>query len=161
MAIYVFGYGALIHLKQVKELEEKERKSYPVMVTGLKRSLNVNGARHLVYGVKDVKTARCNGILFKVSPTELAKLIERERLYTMKTLAKTRIDFAYNERVQFKPGDRIICFYPQTKYVLNQTQLLGKETDASAYVRSCKAGARSLGVNFLRDFLETTKSNMT
>ena len=56
MAIYVFGYGALIHLKHIKELGKKERKSCPVMVTGLKRSLNVSGDRHLVYGVKDVKT---------------------------------------------------------------------------------------------------------
>ena len=156
MAIYVFGYGALIHLKHIKELGKKERKSCPVMVTGLKRSLNVSGDRHLVYGVKDVKTASCNGLLFKVSPEELVNLVEREKLYTMKPLAKNRIEFAYNKTMEFKPDDQIICFYPQAKYVLTKKQLLAKPAETSAYVRRCKAGAGSLGADFLRDFIETT-----
>ena len=126
------------------------------MVTGLKRSLNVSGDRHLVYGVKDVKTASCNGLLFKVSPEELVNLVEREKLYTMKPLAKNRIEFAYNKTMAFKPDDQIICFYPQAKYVLTKKQLLAKPSETSAYVRRCKAGAGSLGSDFLRDFIETT-----
>jgi hypothetical protein len=160
MSLYVFGYGALIHLHKIKEIDNKKKKICPVMVKGLKRSLNVGGVKHLVFGVKDVKTAVCNGILFKVNADELAKLQERERLYTIKSIAKERIDFAYGKCVSLKPTDQIICFYPQI--ILTKKQLIdSKLTPASAYIRNCKAGARAIGEMFFQDFLETTKSNMT
>ena len=151
MSIYVFGYGALLNLKTIKEIE-RSKKICPVIVHGLKRSLNVNGAKQLVLGVKDVKTAVCNGILFKVSPAELAKLQEREKLYTMKTLAKSRIYFAYGKCVSFTSADQIICFYPQASYVLTKKELPTKDKE-SAYIRSCKAGARIIGDVFYQDFL--------
>ena len=156
MSLYVFGYGALIHLHKIKEIERPEKKKIcPVMVKGLKRSLNVGGANHLVFGVKNVKTAVCNGILFKVNAAELAKLQEREKLYTMKTLAKERIDFAYGKCVSLKPIDQIICFYPQV--VLTKKQVLDKPV-SSAYISNCKAGARAIGEMFFQDFLDTTTS---
>jgi len=155
MATYVFGYGALLNLKTIKEIERPETKKIcPVMVKGLKRSLNVNG-KQLVLGVKDVKTAVCNGILFKVNENELAKLEQREKLYTMKTLAKARIVFAYKKCIQFSPADQIICFYPQAKYVLKKSELLGK-TAAPTYLSQCKTGAAAISANFFNDFLVTT-----
>jgi hypothetical protein len=155
MAIYVFGYGALLNLKTIKEIERPETKKIcPVIVKGLKRSLNVNG-KHLVLGVKDVKTAVCNGILFKVNQNELIKLQKREKLYTMKTLAKAQIDFAYKKCIQFKPDDRIMCFYPQANYVLKKSEVLDK-TAAPTYLSQCKAGAAAISAEFLNDFLSTT-----
>jgi hypothetical protein len=155
MSVYVFGYGALLHLKNIKEIERSENKKIcPVIVQGLKRSLNVNG-KHLVLGVKDVKTAVCNGILFKVNENELAKLQQREKLYTMKTLAKARIEFAYKKCIQFSPTDQIICFYPQAKYVLKKSELLGKAATPT-YLSQCKAGAAAISADFFNDFLVTT-----
>lgn len=151
MSIYVFGYGALLNLKPIKEIE-RSKKICPVMVTGLKRSLNVKGEKHLVFGVKNVKTSKCNGILFKVNETELAKLQQREKLYTMKPLAKERIVFAYGKCLSLKPADQIICFYPQASYVLTKKELLDEERPISAYVRNCKAGARAIGDTFFQDF---------
>jgi hypothetical protein len=154
MSIYVFGYGALLNLKTIKELD-KPKKFCPVIVQGLKRSLNVNGAKQLVLGVKDVKTAVCNGILLKVSTNELAKLQEREKLYTMKTLEKTRVDFAYGKCVALTSADQIICFYPQARYVLTKKEVPIKYK-ASAYMRKCLAGANAIGDDFFQDFLKTT-----
>lgn len=153
MSIYVFVYGALVNLKTIKEIEGP-KKICPVMVKGLKRSLNVNGKKHLVFGVKNVKTSNCNGILFKVNETELARLQQREKLYTIKTLAKERIIFAYGKCLSLKPADQIICFYPQVSYVLTKKQLLYVPTTASesTYVRNCKAGARAIGDTFFQDF---------
>ena len=127
------------------------------MVNGLKRSLNVHGKNHLVFGVKDVKTSHCNGILFKVSPQELASLEEREKLYTMKTLDKTRIEFPYKKTLQFKPADTIVCFYPQAKYVLTKKELTTKQPSKTQnYLRICETGAAAISADFYNDFLQTT-----
>ena len=156
MATYVFGYGSLINMQENKELT-LPKKSWPVMVNGLKRSLNVHGKNHLVFGVKDVKTSHCNGILFKVSPQELASLEEREKLYTMKTLDKTRIEFPYKKTLQFKPADTIVCFYPQAKYVLTKKELTTKQPSKTQnYLRICETGAAAISADFYNDFLQTT-----
>lgn len=154
MSIYVFGYGALLNLKTIKEIE-RLKKICPVMVKGLKRSLNVTGEKHLVFGVKDVKTSSCNGILFKVNETELAKLQQREKLYTMKTLAKERIDFAYGKCLSLNPNDQIICFYPQAKYILTKKELV-TSLQSQHYLRKCQTGATAMGLDFYKDFMQTT-----
>jgi hypothetical protein len=158
MTIYVFGYGALLNLKTVKEFSQP-KKSWPVLINGLKRSLNVMGQRHLVFGVKEVKTAWCNGLLIKVNENELARLQEREKLYTMKTIDKKRVDFSYKKTLQFKPADQIVCFYPQAKYVLTKKELVTKiplHIQSQHYVDNCKTGAAAVSTEFYEDFLETT-----
>jgi hypothetical protein len=158
MAIYVFGYGSLINMQENKELT-LPRKSWPVVVNGLKRSLNVHGKNHLVFGVKDVKTSHCNGILFKVNAAELDRLQEREKLYTMKTLDKTRIDFPYKKKLKFKPADTIVCFYPQAKYVLTKKELAAKTSSQPLkmhnYLRVCHTGAAAISDDFCNDFMQT------
>ena len=153
MTIYVFGYGSLINMQENKELTQP-KKSWPVMINGLKRSLNVQGKNHLVFGVKDVKTSHCNGILFKVNPEELARLQEREKLYKMQTIDTKRVEFPYKKTLQFKPADQIVCFYPQAKYVLTKKELITKEP--SHYLRKCQTGAEEMGTIFYKDFLDTT-----
>jgi hypothetical protein len=156
MTIYVFGYGSLINMQENKELT-LPKKTWPVMVNGLKRSLNVHGKNHLVFGVKDVKSSHCNGILFKVNPEELARLQEREKLYTIKTLDKTRVEFPYKKIIQFKPADTIVCFYPQAKYVLTKKELVAKQPlKMQAYMRICQRGAAAISADFYNDFLTTT-----
>ena len=156
MTIYVFGYGSLIHMQENKELTQP-KKCWPVMINGLKRSLNVNGKNHLVFGVKDVKTAWCNGILFKVNENELARLQEREKLYSMKTIDKKRVEFLYNKTLRFKPADQIVCFYPQAKYVLTKKELMAKEPlNMQGYLSICQTGASAISTDFYNDFLETT-----
>ena len=156
MAIYVFGYGSLINMQENKELT-LPRKSWPVVVNGLKRSLNVHGKNHLVFGVKDVKTSHCNGILFKVNAAELASLQEREKLYRMKTLDKTRLEFPYKKKLQFKPADTVVCFYPQAKFVLTKKELAAKQPlKTQNYLQICETGAAALGPDFYNDFIATT-----
>ena len=154
MSLYVFGYGALLNTKEIKELNQP-KKGCPVSVEGLKRSLNVGGNKHRVFGVKDVPTAHCNGILIKVNATELASLKEREKLYTIKALAKDRIKFPYKKCIKFKPADQILCFYPEAKYILTKAKLAAKQMDA-AYVRGALTGAAAISAGFLQDFIDTT-----
>jgi hypothetical protein len=154
MTIYVFGYGSLINMKENKELTHT-KKSWPVIVNGLKRSLNVHGKNHLVFGVKDVKTSHCNGILFKVNENELAQLEERERLYRVKPIDKKRIEFPYKKTLHFKPADQVVCFYPLAKYVLTKKELTTK-TLPLQYLRICQRGAAAINEDFYNDFMETT-----
>jgi cation transport regulator ChaC len=156
MTIYVFGYGSLINMQENKELTQP-KKSWPVIINGLKRSLNVNGKNHLVYGVKDVKTSHCNGILFKVNAEELARLQEREKLYSMKTIEKKRVEFPYKKTLHFKPADQIVSFYPQAKYVLTKKELTTQQPLQSPhYLHLCQRGAEEMGTTFYKDFLEMT-----
>ena len=156
MSTYVFGYGSLINMQQNTELT-LPKKSCPVLVTGLKRSLNVSGphSKFRVFGVKKTNTHACNGILFKVSAQELATLIEREKLYTMKTLDKAQIRFIYKKNIAFKPADHIICFYPQAKYVLPKKVLHDKPI-SQEYLKICNEGATKISEEFLLDFLDAS-----
>ena len=130
------------------------------MINGLKRSLNVQGKNHLVFGVKDVKTSHCNGILFKVNAEELARLQEREKLYKMKTIDIKRVEFPYKKTLHFKPADTIVCFYPQTKYVLTKKELAAKTSSQPLkmqnYLRICETGAAAISADFYNDFMTTT-----
>ena len=165
MSVYVFGYGMLINLAKIYEIKIASRKKiYPVVVDGLKRSLNVLGGSELKYkvmGVKDVKTANCNGVLFKVTQKELMDLIAREQLYTPKTLDPTRISFAYNKAsLHFKPTDKIVCFYPQPKYVLPKKELAAYPVKPG-YLKNCLDGAAQFNVAFYEDFLASLKKDST
>ena len=156
MSTYVFGYGSLINMEKNTELNNSiHKKICPVTVKGLKRSLNVNGKNHRVFGVKDVKTAFCNGLLFKVTDKELDNLIEREKLYTIKPLSKSRILFNYKKCITFKPNDEVICFYPMKKYVLTKTKLDTKPINEN-YLQICIEGSSKINKQFLDDFVKTT-----
>ena len=156
MTIYVFAYGSLINMEETKELTQP-KKCWPVIINGLKRSLNVNGKNHLVFGVKDVKTARCNGILFKVNESELARLQEREKLYKMKMVDKKRVEFPYNKKIYFTPTDQIVCFYPQAKYILTKKELKTKQPlQSQNYMNICYTGAAAVSEEFYNDFMDTT-----
>ena len=169
MSVYVFGYGALINLAKTQEIKIACRKKmYPVIVNGLKRSLHVLGGsvtQYKVFGVKDVKTANCNGILFKVTQKELAALIAREQLYTPKTLDPARISFAYKHALlpkvlHFKPTDEIVCFYPQPKYVLPKKALAAYPIKPG-YLQNCLDGAAKFNMYFFEDFLSSLKNDST
>ena len=156
MSIYVFGYGSLINMEKNTELNNSiHKKICPVTVKGLKRSLNVNGENHRVFGVKDVKTALCNGLLFKVTDKELYNLIEREKLYTMKPLEKSRILFNYTKCVTFKPNDKLVCFYPMEGYILTRNNLNTKPINKN-YLQICIDGLYKINKQFLDDFVKTT-----
>ena len=155
MATYVFGYGSLINMNENgNELSHSDtRKVCPVTITGLKRSFNVgvNNGTYRVLGVKDVKTALCNGILIKVSLKELEHLEHRERLYTPKLLAHDRIIFNYNKTLNLKEEDRVICFYPRPKYILAKKIPLREN-----YLNICAEGAMKISRTFFDDFMATT-----
>lgn len=156
MSTYVFGYGSLINMEKNTELNNSiHKKICPVTVKGLKRSLNVNGKNHRVFGVKDVKTSLCNGILFKVTNNELGNLIKREKLYNIKSLAKSRILFNYTKCVTFKPNDKVVCFYPIAKHILTKNKLDTKLINTN-YLQICIEGASRIKNIFLDDFVKMT-----
>lgn len=159
MSIYVFGYGSLINMKENKELIfKKGRIICPVMVNGLNRAFNVSSSKYKVLGVKDTKNAnkQCNGILIKIDyAEELAKLLHREANYTSKELNLARISFPYKKKLILQPGDKVLCFYPKTKFTL--TQKASKQLNIRPnYLNICLDGSANFGKDFLQDFLHTT-----
>ena len=160
MSTYIFGYGALINIKNIKEIKyNKNRTICPVSVTGLKRTFNVisQNGQYKVLGVKDTpnKKQHCNGVLIKINTAEeLAHLITREKKYEPKWLNPKRILFNYDKKIKLNPADHIIYFYPTPPNTL--TQKAAKELDIRPnYLNNCLAGARDFGDVFLRDFIQT------
>jgi hypothetical protein len=154
MTVYLFCYGELMNLKTVKEINQP-KKSWPVMINGLKRSLNVTGKNHIVFGIKEEKGERCNGLLIKVSQDELSRLKNRERLYTLKTLDKERVEFPYKKTIQFNQADAIVYFHPKADYVLNKNDI-APSLQTQHYLRLCQKSAAEIGRDFYNDFMQTT-----
>ena len=140
--MWVFGYGSLINYNGIQ---------YPVMISGLKRSWHVRGAKQkqTYLGVED-SHYNCNGVLIKVSPQELDQLIKREEYYTMKLLTHDRIIFKYTKFIINKT-DLIYCFYsnsfnkPTLEYPINRK-----------YLNICIDGCYKYGDVFFKDFFYTT-----
>jgi hypothetical protein len=155
--VYLFCYGELINLKTVKEINQP-KESWPVMINGLKRSLNINGKNHIVFGIDDVKGEWCNGVLIKVSPHELSRLKKREKLYTLKTLDKEKVTFPYKKTLQFNTTDTIVYFSPKAKYVLTKNEMANNSQSFKAqhYLHLCQTGAAEIGTDFYNDFIRTT-----
>jgi hypothetical protein len=159
--MYIFAYGALLNTKT----GTKPKKAWPVLVHGLKRSLNVMGAKNKVFGVKEVSHSKCNGILFKVNSDELAKLQTREKLYTLEPLKQERIAFIYEEPQpqhqhqhhppKLNPSDQIFYFRPQAPYVLTKKEAATQPVSAK-YINTCLDGAAKVSETFLQDFLTMT-----
>ena len=160
MSIYVFGYGSLINMRDNKLLFLKnKRKICPIMVSGLKRSFNVSstGGKYKVLGVKEStdKNKQCNGILIEITDSEeLAKLIKREKNYTPRQLTPERLSFPYKKYLSLNNTDQVICFYPQTKYILKKKEAAEIKIRPK-YLQICLEGARDFGEDFLNDFTET------
>lgn len=159
MSIYIFGYGSLINMKENKELKFiKRRIICPVMVNGLKRAFNVSSSNYKVLGVKDTKDIqkKCNGILIKIdNAEEFAKILQREANYTPKELDLSRISFPYKKKITLHSDDKVLCFYPKSKFTL--TQKNSKELDIRPeYLNICLTGASNFGKEFLQDFISTT-----
>jgi len=138
---------------------KNKRKICPIMVSGLKRSFNVSSTagKYKVLGVKEStdKNKQCNGILIEITDSEeLAKLIKREKNYTPRQLAPERISFPYKKHLSLTTTDQIICFYPQTKYILKKKEAAEIKIRPK-YLQICLTGARDFGEDFLHDFTET------
>ena len=146
---YIFAYGALLDLY-------KNKWCWPVLVHGLKRTLNVQGQKHLVFGVKKSSTSKCNGILIKVPEKELDQLVLREKLYTLKPLPKENLSFPYTlTPLKFDSDDEVFYFAPQPKYVLTK-KAAEEKPRPTAYLNRCLRGAAAQGPAFLQDFIQTT-----
>jgi len=149
MPIYIFAYGALLDLY-------KNKRSWPVVVNGFKRTLNVQGQKHLVFGLKKSSTSMCNGLLLKVDKKELDQLVLREKLYTLKPLPKENLTFPYTPKpLKFEPTDEVFYFAPEAKYVLTKKAAEAKPRP-TAYLNRCLRGAAAQGPAFLQDFLDST-----
>jgi hypothetical protein len=157
MSIFIFGYGALINPREIKQIYPN-KKIYPAKVEGLKRVFNVEtkDGRYKMLGVKKSHRHWCNGVLFTVNENELAKLIQREKHYTPELLNKDQI--IYKQSLpDFQPQDQIIYFLSKPPYRLTQ-----KQADAlpikPGYLNKCLSGAAAISEPFLQDFVETTEN---
>ena len=141
MSIWVFGYGSLINYNaQIK---------YPVIVNGLKRSWHVRGysQKQTYLGVEDNKDYHCNGVLIKVTPTELEDLVKREEYYIKKIITKDRIN------IDMSDNDIIYCFYSTN---FNFYKPTSEYPIYKKYIRECIRGCMKYGPEFFKYFCYTT-----
>jgi len=155
MTVYVFAYGSLLNKEQLKKEFNKNKKVLPVIISGFTRYFNVSssGGKYKVLGIKNKKGAQCNGILFTLSEEELEKLIKREKNYSIKTIENKRVSFHYGKTIVLNENDQVLCFYPKPNYILTK-----KEADKIPirpyYLTTCLEGAKSMGEDFLHDFVQ-------
>jgi hypothetical protein len=148
MSTYIFAYGVLLDVY-------KNKWCWPVLVHGFKRTLNVQGQKHLVFGLKKSSTSMCNGLLLKVDKKELDQLVLREKLYTLKPLPKENLSFPYTPKtLHFHAHDEVFYFAPEAKYVLTKKAAEAKPRP-TAYLNRCLRGAAAHGPAFLEDFTES------
>jgi len=76
---FIFGYGSLIY-KDSRDKSGESGDSIPVKVNGIRRGWNIaiSQARAVALGATQETTARCNGVIFSVAGSEIAKFDERE-----------------------------------------------------------------------------------
>jgi hypothetical protein len=63
MTIYLFGYGSIINIKNIKEINRKIE-YYPVTINNMMRGLITCGNNNLYLGAIDYFMKECNGIIF-------------------------------------------------------------------------------------------------
>lgn len=155
MANYIFGYGSLINMAlNATELKNTaQRQFWPVLVTDLQRSFNMQGTNYTALNVKNVKGSKCNGIIFKVNNKELELLKIREAQYTLKPIAKSRLNFIYGGQTPLLPADTVFCFYAHAAAprINKATCFLNKN-----YVKICLDGCAKISAVFLADFVLMT-----
>ena len=149
--IYIFGYGSLINIKTIAELDKtQKRTTCPVNISNLQRSWCVHGKSQTYLGIKDTCKFSCNGLLLSVSPTELYDLCNREEFYTLKEIDKSRIKFVYGKTINLD-NDKIYSFYSITTNEPDETHpILNK------YLYKCLIVCMQISKHFYNVFLQTT-----
>ncbi len=149
--MYIFGYGSLIN-KSTRENQSVQ--DIPVRVRGYRRDWNARISDHktTALGLEVDATSFCNGVLVETSPDLLDELDKREQNVGYK---REKINYEMVELLvpasllgteiyTYIPKDPVI---PTSEYPILRT-----------YIDTVLFGCLEHGEDFLREFIQTTKS---
>jgi len=151
---FVFGFGSLISRASRFVTVRRHSPATPVLVRGLARSWN---ARVPVYGmtavgvVRDAR-AQCNGVVFPVTPFELARLDRREISATRGRYRRVLLHPRHFDIRPRPPRDARVWVY-----VARRAERPDDECPiAQTYLDIVVSGCLAIGDRFARDFAATT-----
>lgn len=156
MTIYIFGYGSIINLKYIKQIDiKKKRNIYPVMLRNHLRHWIYTSSKNIYLGLYNQKSKNVNGILVEVTETELDLLDQREKYYIRKEIDKDDIDESY-QSVLIESDDIIYAYYSDpsktVKWVFDFESKQMKD-----YLYNVLSGCIKINRKFFEDFLLSTK----
>jgi hypothetical protein len=156
MTIYIFGYGSIINLKYVKQIDKKiKRNVLPIMLRNHLRHWMYTPSGKTYVGLYKAELTKVNGILVEVTETELELLDRREKYYIRKEINKNDIIDKYGS-VQINPSDIIYTYYSDPSKSIKSVFDF-KSEQMKTYLFNILSGCIKISPKFFEDFLFTTK----
>lgn len=156
MAIYIFGYGSIINLKYVKQIDQKiKRNVFPILLNNHLRHWMYTSSKKTYVGLYKELNKKTNGILVEVTEKELHLLDKREKYYIRKEINKDDIIKKYGS-VELNQYDIIYTYYSDPsksiKSIFDFNSIQMKD-----YLFNILSGCIKINTTFFEDFLFNTK----
>jgi len=156
MTIYIFGYGSIINLKYVTQIDIKRKRNvFPVMLDNHLRHWIYTQSKKIYVGLYKEISKKVNGILVEVDEVELDLLDKREKYYIRKEINKNDIIEKY-DKVHINSSDIVYTYYSDPsksiKWVFDF-----KSEQMKTYLFNILSGCVKISPKFFEDFLFTTK----
>jgi hypothetical protein len=149
--MYIFGYGSLIN-KHTRE--NQSAKDVPARVRGYRRDWNARISDHktTALGLEIAAESFCNGVLLETSPGLLDELDRREQAvgYTREKIEYEKIELLVPANLS---GTEIYTYIP-----INPLIPTPEYPILRTYIDTVLFGCLEHGEDFLKDFIQTTKS---
>lgn len=159
MTIYVFGYGSIINLKYVSQLDKnKKRNIFPIKLNNHLRHWIYTSSKNIYLGLYYDSSYKTNGILTEVDPNELNLLDKREKYYIRKEIDKNDIIQSYGN-IQLNENDIIYAYYSNPSKSIKWVFDFNSPTEKT-YLYKVLSGCIKINSKFFEDFLFTTKGWM-
>lgn len=155
MTIYIFGYGSIINLKYVKQIDIKRKRNiFPIMLRNHLRHWMYTPSKKTYLGLY-MGQSKVNGILVEVTESELHLLDQREKYYIRKEINKNDIIEKYGS-VEINPSDIIYTYYSDPSKSIKSVFDF-KSEQMKTYLFNVLSGCVKISPKFFEDFLFTTK----
>ena len=156
MTIYIFGYGSIINLKYIRQIDiKKKRNIFPIMLDNHLRHWIYTTSKNIYLGLYKQQSMNVNGILVEVDELELKLLDKRERYYIRKEINKNDIIKSYGP-IKINSDDVIYAYYSDPskseKWIFDF-----KSEQMKDYLYNVLSGCIKINRKFFEDFLFTTK----
>ena len=156
MTIYIFGYGSIINLKYIRQIDIKRKRNvFPIMLVNHLRHWIYTSSKNIYLGLYESPSTKVNGILVEVDEVELNLLDRRERYYIRKEINKDDIIQSYDP-IKINSSDIIYAYYSDPsksiKWVFDFESVQMKN-----YLYNVLSGCIKINRKFFEDFLFTTK----
>ncbi len=147
----IFGYGSLINIDSLRKTVCEPKDFRPCRLSGYRRVFSLQAKRRIgsqgpiaVLDIEEDKNSVVNGVCFEVDEEGFKQLAEREILYNFIEVHLALKDNSTKKALTVQAKDK-----PRTNFKYGS----GIQNE---YLNICLSGARKIGEDFYREFLETT-----